>query len=518
MSVGRSVCSRQMIDNNIINNNNSNNNDDDFGYGKNVGRIIASNGEFEIDTQVVVVGSGGCGLAAAIAAGKAGAEVVLLEKDITPSSNTERSGGMIPAAATRYQIEAGVVDSEDDFFSDIVHKNNNTSDVATTRHLVRTSKRMVEWLVEDVKINLKLVTDFKYPGHTRFRMHAPPSRTGAQLINELRSAAESMKNVTIMTGSPVKALIAEKKGNDGSGGGSDEFVGSKPVGVLVQQENGEDLRIKCEKLILACNGFGGNKTMIQKYCPEIESALYFGGAGNTGEGIVWGLRLGGNAKFMNAFQGHSTVAVPHSILITYATVMEGGVQVNKKGKRFADETSGYSEHALEVLKQEPDGIVWTLYDSRIHALCMGFDDYKTAYETGAIKHGEDWSQLGEKFGIDTFHLRETMSRYNDAARSKSGQADEFGRKDCRDLLPPFYGVKTTGALFHTQGGLQVDENARVVAAAGGVIPNLYAGGGVAAGISGNGPGGYLSGNGLLTALSYGMLAGTHAAASLPPSN
>lgn len=75
-------------------------------------------------------------------------------------------------------------------------------------------------------------------------------------------------------------------------------------------------------------------------------------------------------------------------------------------------------------------------------------------------------------------------------------------------------MRVTGALFHTQGGLVVDTAARVQRADGTPVPNLYAGGGTAAGLSGHGPGGYFSGNGLLTALGYGMLAGRHAARTI----
>jgi fumarate reductase flavoprotein subunit len=109
-------------------------------------------------------------------------------------------------------------------------------------------------------------------------------------------------------------------------------------------------------------------------------------------------------------------------------------------------------------------------------------------------------------------LAETLDTYLTCADAVA--SDPFGRDDCRRLEPPFYGVKVTSALFHTQGGLQVDRHGRVLRDDGSIIRNLYAGGGVAAGISGHGGGGYLSGNGLLTALGYGMLAGRHAATSL----
>jgi fumarate reductase flavoprotein subunit len=85
------------------------------------------------------------------------------------------------------------------------------------------------------------------------------------------------------------------------------------------------------------------------------------------------------------------------------------------------------------------------------------------------------------------------------------------------LEPPFYGVKVTGALFHTQGGLKVDCGARVIRGNGEPVINLYAGGGTAAGFSGKaGPSGYLSANGLMAALILGKIAGEEAAKSIAP--
>ncbi|HEX9077353.1 MAG TPA: FAD-binding protein, partial [Anaerolineae bacterium] len=88
--------------------------------------------------------------------------------------------------------------------------------------------------------------------------------------------------------------------------------------------------------------------------------------------------------------------------------------------------------------------------------------------------------------------------------------DEFGRTSFGELKPPYYGVQVTGALFHTQGGLRIDQRARVLKPDGTVIPNLYAGGGVAVGVSGRGANGYLAGNGLLAALGWGKVAGQDA--------
>ena len=216
---------------------------------------------------------------------------------------------------------------------------------------------------------------------------------------------------------------------------------------------------------------------------------------------------------MDAYQAHASVAVPHGILITYAVITEGGIQVNRHGQRFGDETTGYSEHALRVLAQ-PEGLAWMIYDARLHRLALGFDDYRQALDSGAVTTAPAADGLAAALGLPGPALVATLDAYRAAA--EGGSTDAFGRRDCRRLEPPLYGVKVTGALFHTQGGLVVDRAARVLRQDGTAVANLYAGGGTAAGLSGHGPGGYFSGNGLLTALGYGLLAGRDAARAIHP--
>jgi len=448
------------------------------------------------ETDVVVVGSGGCGLTAAIAAAQSGVEALVFEKQNRPWSNTARSGGMIPAAGTRFQRAAGIEEGPEDLAQDIFRKNHGSSDPEITRHLARVAPQMVEWLVDDVGVDLVFVDDFKYPGHSQYRMHAPPSRTGGALVADLRRAVEAHPLTELITGASVINLVA----------GSDDEV----LGVVV--EHGTRIeRVRTRKIILACNGFAGNPEMVAEYCPAMIDALYFGGEGNTGEGILWGMELGAAVAFMDAFQAHASVATPHGILITYALIMEGGFQVNSVGKRFGNESSGYSEHALEVLAQ-PGGVAWDIYDRRLHLLGLNFDDYRQAVEAGAIRQADTIEDLALELRLPATTLAQTLADYQNCAAGE--RVGPFGRLDCRRLEGPFYGVKVTGALFHTQGGLLVDNEGRVLKKDGSPIPNLYAGGGVAAGLSGHGAGGYFSGNGLLTALGYGILAGRHASQSI----
>ncbi len=452
--------------------------------------------QWTFETDIAVVGSGGCGLVAAIAAAQSSAEVMIFEKQPRPWSNTARSGGMIPAAGTRFQKAAGIEESPEDLTADILRKNHHASDPEITLHLAQTAPQLVEWLVDKAGVDLVFIDDFKYPGHSQFRMHAPPSRTGDALVADLRRAVEAQPNTELITSAAVVNLIADDQ--------------NSVEGLIVEHGNRVE-RVRSKKVILACNGFAGNPTMVAQYCPDIVDALYFGGEGNTGEGILWGMELGGQVAFMDAFQAHASVATPHGILITYALIMEGGFQVNSAGQRFGNESQGYSEHALKVLSQE-GGFAWDIYDERLHRLGLTFEDYLQALDAGAIESSITIAGLAEKLGLPPNTLEKTLKAYNRIAAGEF--QDLFGRKDCQSLQPPFYGVKVTGALFHTQGGLVVDRHARVLSSDGGVIPNLYAGGGVAAGLSGHGAGGYFSGNGLLTALGYGMLAGHHAGQSI----
>jgi fumarate reductase flavoprotein subunit len=201
------------------------------------------------------------------------------------------------------------------------------------------------------------------------------------------------------------------------------------------------------------------------------------------------------------------------MLITYALVAGGGFHVNLGGERFGNEMRGYSEFALEVLRQ-PEGVAWLVYDETIHSHALAFEDYRDACELGASLWAKTLGDLATACGLPAQALAQTSADFEAMVRGE--KSDAFGRSpgEARPLCPPYRAVRVTGALFHTQGGLAVDADARVLRAGGGVIEGLYAGGGAAAGISGRGADGYLSGNGLLTALCYGYLAARHATRGL----
>jgi fumarate reductase flavoprotein subunit len=197
---------------------------------------------------------------------------------------------------------------------------------------------------------------------------------------------------------------------------------------------------------------------------------------------------------MRSARAWRTWAVPQGALITWALMMEGAVQVNRDGRRFHDETAGYSEAAVQVLAQ-PGGVAWNLIDDRLLALGRGFPDFVAAEAAGAVKAAPDVRALSALIGCEVPALAATLE----------------GTR----LRAPFHAIKVTGALFHTQGGLDVDAQCRVLRASDGTpLPNLLAAGGAARGVSGNAVWGYLSGNGLLSALAGGHLAAHSAKESI----
>ncbi|MCZ6605487.1 MAG: FAD-dependent oxidoreductase [Alphaproteobacteria bacterium] len=451
--------------------------------------------EFPLSVPVVVIGAGACGTIAALSAHEAGAEVVILERDSVPAGSTSLSAGMIPAAGTKIQAAAGIDDNAELLIADVMNKNHETADLRIVSAVAHASGPTVDWLAEDIGIELTLVTGYLYPSTSRLRMHAPPSRTGADLIAALTNAV-TRRGIDLLTDAQV----------------TDIYIGSDADirGIGLRRPDGSQELIGCTALILACNGYGGNPSMVAEYIPDMVDATYFGPPGNQGEAVIWGRSLGAATRHMTGYQGHASVAHPHGILVTWALMMGGGIQVNIEGKRFSNEHEGYSERA-SILLAQPGKVGFCLYDQPLHELGLDQQDYRRAHESGAIKTAETVDGLADLLQLPAGALADTV---DEVRRYAAGDGVcPFGRDFTGNppLRLPLYGVKVTGALFHTQGGLVIDEHARALGENGEPLPNLFAGGGAACGISGPEPWGYLSGNGLLTATTLGRLAGQAAA-------
>ncbi|MGE4322003.1 MAG: FAD-dependent oxidoreductase [Sphingobium sp.] len=450
-----------------------------------------------IHIPLVIVGAGGTGLCAALAAADLGAQVLVMERDPTPLGSTAMSTGLIPAAGTPEQAAQGIDDSPERFAADIMAKTKGRTDAAMARRMAEESAETVAWLRDTHGVPLELIDGFLYPGHSARRMYGTPNRTGGELMAALESAAERA-GVMLLTEATVGDLMRE---------------GDRVTGLAAGRPDGSVETVTCDALILACSGFGGAADLVARHIPDMAEALFHGHPGNKGDALRWGEEMGAALADIGAYQGHGGLAVGHGVPILWPLIMEGGFQVNAAGERFSNEASGYSEQAAKVNAQDGH-VAWSIFDHRLHQLMLAFDDYQDALKAGAVMEAETIDALATIARLPADSLAATVARV--AACTRGEASDPFGRDFTGKpvLAGRWYAAKVTGALFHTQGGLVVDRDARVLKPDGTGFPNLFAGGGAARGVSGPGADGYMAGNGLLAATTLGKLAGRAAARQL----
>ncbi len=441
--------------------------------------------------RVAIVGAGACGLTAAIALRERGIECLLIERDARPRGSTALSSGFIPAAPTRWQRGAGVADSAEAFAADITAKSKGRAAAHLVRAYTGASAAALDLLARH-GLAFDLLDGFLYPGHSVRRMHTLRERTGAALVETLEVAATRL-GADVLYQARVIALRSDASG--------------RVQCLRVERPDGTIEPVHCACVLLACNGFGGDAAMVAEHLPAMRGAPFAGHAGNDGSAIRFGRSLGAGLADLSGYQGHGGWAVPQGALISWALIMRGGVQINAHGERFHDESLGYSEAAVPVLAQ-PGGVAWMVFDDEVLAVARSFPDFCVAEAAGALRSARDTPALAQRIGCAGDTLARTLGAIGPDA------VDAFGRRFDRALAPPWHAVKVTGALFHTQGGLDVDASCRVRRPDGSTLPNLWAAGGAARGVSGDAVWGYLSGNGLLSAVAGGFIAADAIAESL----
>jgi fumarate reductase flavoprotein subunit len=448
-------------------------------------------------TDLVIAGAGG-GLVGALRAARHGLRVLVVEasEHFRKANNTALCTAMFPAAGTRWQAEAGIADSPDVFVADLMAKTKGGADPRLSRTMAEVSAPLMEWLADEIELPVELVTDFHYQGHSVDRCHTVPGRHGSLVVEHLARRAADHPLIDIMVPATLTDVLLDPDG--------------AVRAAVVRRPDGVTEEIATRAVLLATGGYGGNAELIAEHLqPEIRRAVFQGSAESRGDALELGRRLGADTAFLDAYQGHAGVVAKTRTIVSWATVLMGGVLLDLDGVRFGDETRGYSEYAAE-LAARPQATGWIVYDAEIHKAVSAFQDYRQTVEAGAVVWGEDASALAEATGLPADAVTKTLAEADKAARGEA--VDPFGRQKWpKRLTAPYAAVRVLPALFHTQGGLVVDERAAVLRD-GRPIPGLYAAGGAAAGMSGHGADGYLPGNGLLCALGLSYLAADDVAA------
>ncbi|GHF42054.1 fumarate reductase flavoprotein subunit [Amycolatopsis bartoniae] len=440
------------------------------------------------DTDLLVAGAGG-GLCGALRAAQLGLRVLVAEANphFLQGNNTAMSTAMVPGAGSRFQRAAGVEDSPARFLADIAAKTGSTADPVVAEALATVSAPLVEWLADVAGLPIELPTDFGYPGHSVPRVHTIAGRHGSVLLSGLAEQAGRVELIDLLVPARLTALRPSPEGWT----------------AVLTRPDGETEEISARAVLLATNGYGADPALVAEHLPEIAAADYHGSEYSRGDALRISTELGAATGFLDAYQGHAGLSSAARTLVTWTTVMHGAILVDESGHRFGNETVGYSEYAA-MLAARPGAAGWLVFDDRIHEASLAFTDYRQVVDSGAVRRATTVAELAAATGLPAGPLARELA--------EAVAPDRFGRTEFgAGLTPPLRAVRVVPALFHTQGGLRVDEHARVLRPDGSAIPGLYASGGAAAGISGHGAGGYLAGNGLLPALGLAYLAATHAA-------
>lgn len=445
--------------------------------------------------DIVIVGAGGAGLSAAVAASETDGslKIVVLEKQGILGGNTNYSTGGINAAETSIQQELGINDSKDLFYDDIMRGGKQENIPSLVRNFVENAPATISWLTG---LGADLSDVGLMGGSSVKRTHRPKggSAIGPHLMKILTTASNK-ENIEIRTLNKVTGLLTSLDG--------------VVTGVKVQSADGSSYKLTAKAVIIATGGFGANLDMVTSLQPSLRGFATLNHPGATGDAFGWVKAIGGATIQMANIQIHPTAEAVNHILITEAVRGNGAILVNVHGQRFCNEMDTRDVVSAAILGQE-NGEAFLIFDQTVRKSLASIETYANQH---LLSEGSTIEELADCVGLPANTLSATVCRYN--AQQKAGVDDDFGRNATEMPVSletsPFYCVRVTPAIHHTMGGLSVNTETQVLRADGTPIPGLYAAGEVTGGLHGANR---LGGNGVADIVVNGRLAGLAASKRL----
>ena len=465
--------------------------------------LAPDTGSWDEETDVVVAGAGGAGLAAAYEAGRAGARAIVFEKQQRLlESSTAISVGRFSFAGTDIQLAHGVHDSNELLSRDILQVGRGRNDPALVQAYVDHQLDTYKCLVElGVRWGATVAAE---AGMSIQRGHLTDP---VDLVRILRGAVER-QGAPVLPGTPVTALVHDAAG--------------RVTGAVVRHRDGSPRRVRaCRAVVLATGGFARDARRLAQIHPLFEHVAATSGAGHTGDGLRMATALGAQLRDMEhvkpSFELYRHGSTSDDIVLLF---LKGGVIVNARGERFVNEAVSYKDIGMACLEQ-PGRMAWQVVDSRIFEAAReeGRTGRKSPLTIDESKRrmfvrGDSIRGLARAAGLPEDALAATIERYN--ASVDAGHDADFGRdvlagnygRPVRLDAPPFYACPTVGHMLATYAGIWVRPDMAVRTATG-VVPGLYAAGEAVGGFHGES---YTSGTALGKALIFGRIAGMSAAA------
>ena len=488
----------------------------------------------EYQTDVVVVGAGGAGLAAATRSLQHDKQVVILEKFPQLGGNTTRAGGPMNAADPDWQRGFTALTGEKEtleqlantpleqidpeyradferlreqikeyiasgaqylFDSNLLHEiqtylGGKREDLAG--HEIHGQYQLVKTLVDNALDSVKWLadlgvkfdqTDVTMPvGALWRRGHKPVEPMGYAFIHVLGDWVTEY-GATILTETRAENLLMEN---------------SRVVGVVAHKTDGTKVTVRAKSVFLTAGGFGANTPMVQKYntyWKHIDDDIATTNSpAITGDGISLGQEAGAE--------------LTGELFTGLQTPPENFIMVNQEGKRFVNEFAERDTLAAATIAQ--GGLFYLIADDKIKETAYNTtqESIDAQVEAGTLFKADTLSELAGKVGMDPATLEDTINKYNSYV--DAGHDPEFGKSafHLKCEVAPFYATPRKPAIHLTMGGLAIDEYGHVLDKAGQVIAGLYSAGENAGGLH---AGNRLGGNSLADIFTFGRLAADTAA-------
>ena len=456
--------------------------------------------KWDVETDVLVIGSGGAGLAAAVSAKEQNVDVTVMEKLSFVGGNTMLSSGYFNCADPERQNKQNIKDSVKHHIEQTLAAGDYRANPKLVEVLCSNGLDTLHWL-EGLGMKFR-PTVMQVYGSLWPRSHLAVENKGAGYIRVLKAKCDE-KGVHFLMGTKLKEFIREG-----------QFTG-RVLGVEATDSKGKTIYVRARKgIVLATGGFAANAEMRSRHDPRLRTLTTTNNtACSTGEGLIAANKVGAYLIGMDYIQCNPGKAPGHQNGVRQSLHLDVSryIYVDQRGHRFVAE-----DERRDVLRDAvlnlPEKYGFCIVDKD------GFDSYNEAVridarkglETGDAFTAESLEDLAKQLKIPPENLKKTVEEYNRAVDQKKDTA--FGKHadqlTHRIEKAPFWAAFSAMAAHHTMGGVQIDEKARVVDAEQKVIPGLYAAGEVTGGIHGSNR---VGGNAILDVHVFGRIAGRSAA-------
>jgi len=460
-----------------------------------------------LKTNVVIVGGGGTGLAAAIAAQQAGAKVVVLEKLGFVGGSTNVSEGALNAPDPERQGKQGIEDSVQKFYDQTMKGGHDKGTPELVHYLTENALDSVHWM-EKLGVQFKLEVGTA-TGALYQRSHYPSTPSGNSYVRVFEKYIAAHPDITVITDANVEKLIQGKNGR---------------IDGVVADNHGRKITVMADKgVVIATGGFGANIKLRQEVNDGVWKEVKLDnsiGCTNLklaaqGAGIELGKSVGADVIGMSDIQLHPCGTPGTGLMENIRTSGRNRIFVNKDGDRFVNEGAARDTLAKAIFAQ-PGATYWVVvnkirYPSRDFVDNNGATIANMVAQKSVIE-APTVAELAKKTGMDAKKLQASIDEYNKVVRGEV-QKDKVGfqanNKADKELLEgPWYACKKVPTVHHTMGGLHINDHAQVISTDGKPIPGLYAAGEVTGGIHGSNR---LGGNAIADVMTFGRTAGANAA-------